>query len=86
MSIYTLNTVDRSTRKELIYIIKNQNKNSRKVKWVIDKVIEAGGIVYATAKMNAYRDEALAILNEFEDTDIRKGMEELVRFTTDRKY
>ena len=53
---------------------------------MIDQVKEAGGISYATERMNNYRDEALTILHEFEDTDARKGMEELVRFTTDRKY
>ena len=84
--IYTLNSVDRSTKKELIYIIKNQNRDAEKVKYVIDKVIETGGIQYATQKMNTYRDEALEILYEFEDTDARKGMEELVRFTTDRQF
>ena len=84
--IYTLNNIDKTTRKEIIYIVKNQNKDAKKIKYVIDKVIEAGGIQYATEKMNQYRDEALAILHEFEDIDMRKGLEELVRFTTDRKY
>jgi octaprenyl-diphosphate synthase len=36
--------------------------------------------------MIQYRDEALAILFEFPESDIRKGLEELVRYTTDRKY
>lgn len=84
--IYTLNTVDRSTRRELIYIIRNRNKDPEKVQWIIKKVTEAGGIAYAIQKMNAYRDEALAILHEFGDNDVRKGLEELVRYTTDRKY
>ncbi|MES1160822.1 MAG: polyprenyl synthetase family protein, partial [Bacteroidota bacterium] len=84
--IYALNTLDKSTRRELIYIIKNQNKDHEKVKYVIKKVTAAGGIEYATQKMNTYRDEALAILHEFEDSDVRKGLEELVRYTTDRKY
>jgi octaprenyl-diphosphate synthase len=84
--IYTLNHADKPTRRELIYIIKNQNKNPQKVNYVIQTVTEAGGIRYAIEKMNKYRDEALAILYEFADTDARKGMEELVRFTTDRKY
>jgi len=84
--IYTLNTVDKATRRELIYIIKHHNKDPEKVQHVIRKVTEAGGIEYATRKMNAYRDEALAILHEFEDNDSRKGLEELVRYTTDRKY
>jgi octaprenyl-diphosphate synthase len=84
--IYTLNTVAKPLRRELIYIIKNQNRDPEKIRYVIGKVVEAGGIRYATEKMNLYRDEALRILYEFEDNEIRQALEELVRFTTDRKY
>jgi octaprenyl-diphosphate synthase len=84
--IYTLNRIDRSVRKRIIYILKNSNKDKEKINFVIDKVKETGGIRYATEKMEKYRDEALAILYEFDDNDIRKGLEELVLFTTDRKY
>jgi len=84
--IYTLDKIDKATRKEMIFIIKNRNKDPEKVQYVIRKVVETGGIDYAIQRMNAYRDEALAILHEFEDNDVRKGLEELVRYTTDRKY
>ena len=84
--IYTLNNIDKSERKKIIYIVKNQNKDPEKIKYVLQKVIESGGINYATEKMIQYRDEALAILFEFPESDIRKGLEELVRYTTDRKY
>ncbi len=84
--IYTINNADKPLRRELIYILKNQNKNPEKVQYVIKKVIEAGGIEYAIKMMNKYRDEALAILSEFEEGDARNGLEELVNFTTGRKY
>ncbi|MET0571824.1 MAG: polyprenyl synthetase family protein [Pedobacter agri] len=84
--IYTLNNVDKELRRKIIYIIKNQNKQKDKVAEVIAEVIKCGGIAYATEKMFNYRDEALKILYEFPDSDVRKGLEELVRFTTDRKY
>ncbi|HEY4335561.1 MAG TPA: polyprenyl synthetase family protein [Puia sp.] len=84
--IYALNKLDKATRREMIFIIKNKNKDPEKVQYVIKKVSEAGGIEYAANRMFAYRDEALAILHEFEDSDARKGLEELVRYTTDRKY
>ena len=84
--IYTLNTIDKTTRREIIYHIKNKNKDQEKVQWIISQVVAAGGIAYANRKMHAYRDEALAILHEFEDNDVRKGLEDLVRFTIDRKY
>lgn len=84
--IYTLNNVPAAAKRELIYIIKNENKNSKKVQFVIDTVTDVGGIKYASAKMNTYRDEALEILYSFPDNPVRKALEDLVRFTTDRKY
>jgi len=84
--IYTLNNIGSSERRKIIYIIKNENKIAEKIKYVMEKVIETGGIEYAITKMNQYRDEALAILFEFPKSDVRDGLEELVRYTTDRKY
>ncbi|RYD79571.1 MAG: polyprenyl synthetase family protein [Sphingobacteriales bacterium] len=84
--IYTLNKIDRATKRELIYIIKNQNKEKDKVQHVIETVVQAGGIKYAEEKMFGYRDEALNILRSFPESPVRNSMEELVRFTTDRKY
>lgn len=84
--IYTLNKVDKIIRKRLIYILKNKHKNQAEINFVIEKVIEADGIEYATQKMLAYRDEALSILHQFDKTAVRDELESLVRFTTDRKY
>ena len=84
--IYTLNQADKTTRRQIIYIVKNQNQDKEKVNWVIRKVEEAGGITYATKKMNEFRDEALGILNNFPESPARKGLQDLVLFVTDRKY
>jgi octaprenyl-diphosphate synthase len=84
--IYSLNTIDKSTRQKMIYIIKNNNQDKQKVQWVIQRVEESGGIRYATEKMNAYKQEALDILHQFPDNPIRKGLEDMVLFVTDRKY
>lgn len=84
--IYTLNNCPPETRRKLIYIVKNENTQKDKVQFVIDSVQQYGGIRYATEKMIAFRDEALHILYQFPDSDVRKALEELVRYTTDRKY
>lgn len=84
--IYTLNQTDPTTRRKLIYIIKNQNKRNDKIQEVINVVKQTGGIAYTEKKMYSFRDEALAILKEFDNVEIRNGLEELVRYTTDRKY
>ncbi len=84
--IYTLNQVDKETRRKIIYIVKNNNRDKEKVKWVIDKVTETGGITYAVGKMNEFKNQALAILHEFRATPKRQGLEDMVLYVTDRKY
>jgi octaprenyl-diphosphate synthase len=84
--IYTLNNCDAALRKKIIYIIKNQNTQKDKVDFVLGAVENFGGITYATTKMFAFRDEALDILHSFPPSEVREALEELVRYTTDRKY
>lgn len=84
--IYTLNQCSADIRRKIIYIIKNENTQKDKVKFVIDSVIATGGITYATQKMFAFRDEALEILHQFPTSPFRDALEELVRYTTDRNY
>ena len=84
--IYTLNNVDKKTMRDIIYIVKNNNTNKEKVKWVIDTVVKTGGIKYAEQKMFEYRDEALNILKQFPSSDVSDALGALVRYTTDRKY
>lgn len=84
--IYTLNNISAARKNEMIYIIKNKNKERKYVQQIIDEVVAAGGIDYATNKMLLLRNEALEILHEFPESEVRNGLETLVRFTTDRKY
>jgi octaprenyl-diphosphate synthase len=84
--IYTLNNCDTSIKRSIIHIVKNQNRNKEKVKWVIDQVVKHGGIDYAAKKMHEYKNEALTILSQLPDNAIRDGMQKLVEYTTDRKY
>ena len=84
--IHILQKVSPSLKKEIIYIVKNNNNDKAKVKFVIDHVVSYGGIDYAEQKMNEYRDKALVILNAFPTSPTREALEELVRYTTDRKF
>jgi octaprenyl-diphosphate synthase len=84
--IYTLNNVDKNTMRDIIYIVKNNNTDKEKVKWVIDTVVKTGGIKYAEEKMLQYRDEALAILDQYPTTDVSNALKDLVRYTTNRKF
>ena len=70
----------------MIYIIKNENTDREKVKWVIGKVEESGGIKYAIERMNEFRDQALKILDDFPETPVRQGLRDMVLYVTERKY
>ena len=84
--IYTLNKTSAAIRRKIIYIVKNNNQNKEKVKWVIEQVEKAGGIEYAKNKMNDFRDEALILLRHFPESSVRQGLEDMVLYVTDRKY
>jgi len=84
--IHILQKVAPRLKKEIIHIVKNNNNDKTKVKFVIDHVVEYGGIEYATQKMNEYRDQSLQILYSFPLSPTRDALEELVRYTTDRKF
>jgi octaprenyl-diphosphate synthase len=84
--IYTLNNVDKETKRKMIYIIKNENTRKAKVQYIIDVVEKNGGIEYTNRKMAGYKKEAMDLLHSFPASDIRDGFEQLVNFVTDRKY
>ncbi len=84
--IYTLNNCDAATRKKIIYIVKNNNTDKLKVQYVIDEVHKCGGIDYATNKMIEYKNEALNILSQFPDSEVRTTLQDLVNYSIDRKY
>lgn len=84
--IYTLNKCDKATRQKIIYIVKNNNNQKGKVKFVLDEVVKHGGIKYAEEKMLFFKQEALTILNTFTNQPIIEALTELVNYTTDRKF
>ncbi len=84
--IYTLLHADKETKRKIIYIVKNQNTDRKKVDEVIDMVKRSGGIEYAVEKMKQYQKEALEMLHQFPESLARNAMEELVNYVIERKY
>lgn len=83
--IYALNNTDKKQRNYVINLVKNHNTNAKKVKEVVDFVMNSGGIVYARNKMNEFVAQAIAILHEFQDNEARQSLELLVQYTISRK-
>ena len=82
--IHALSKVSSSDRRKIINIVKNENTNMEKVRWVIDMVRSNGGMDYAKQKMNDYKTEAENILNSFPDNDARSSIYEMIQFTINR--
>jgi len=83
--IHTLAHCDKETRRRIIRIVKSDRKTRAQIDEVIAEVVRAGGIGYAENRMAEYRDQALRRLHEFPQSDIRNALEDLVRYSTDRK-
>lgn len=84
--IYALQHADTATRRRIIYTVKNNSTDRRKVDEVISYVQTSGGIDYAKEKMTQYKKDALDILNTFPPSAERTAMEQLVDYVIDRKY
>jgi octaprenyl-diphosphate synthase len=82
--IYSLNNSESKVKKEMINLVKNHNDDPKKIARIISFVQETGGLQYAQTQMKKYQDEAFEILYTFPDDEYRRGMEQLVRFTTER--
>ncbi len=83
--IYTLQKVDKKIRSSIIFVLKNKNKSTEDIQFVIEQVKLAGGILYAQEKMETYKNEALNLLSDFPPSEERTALMEMVRYTTERK-
>ena len=83
--IYALSHADRSDRRRIINIVKNESDRSEKVAEVIQFVRQSGGLDYAREAMYRYRQEAFDILDTIEDSPARQSMRDLLIFVTERR-
>ncbi|PCH92335.1 MAG: polyprenyl synthetase [Bacteroidetes bacterium] len=88
LTLPIIHVLNRSTAKEkrwLINTIKNEHNNEEKVQEIMDYVVKHGGIEYAHASMQTHKDKALAILDDFPDSDAKESLRELITYTIERK-
>ncbi|MDL5513158.1 polyprenyl synthetase family protein [Arenibacter sp. M-2] len=83
--IFVLNKCTKAEKKWLINSIKNHNKDKKRVKEVIAFVKVNGGLEYAVKKMLAYKEEALALLDTYPDSEYKSSLELMVNYVVDRK-
>lgn len=82
--IYALSRASWLEKRKIISIVRRNSDNPKKVKEVIDFVKKSGGIEYAKQIMEKFYQQALALLNEFPDSEYKKSLNQLVQFTINR--
>lgn len=83
--IYVLNNCTSKEKKWLINSIKNHNKDKKRVREVIDFVKQNNGLDYAVSKMEAFKDEALVLLNTYPESEFKASLILMVNYVIDRK-
>jgi octaprenyl-diphosphate synthase len=83
--IYTLNAADKKTKRYIINIIKNHHKDDNKVAEVITLVKENGGLEYAKQIMKNYHNDALSVLDQFDNNKAKEALILLLDFVINRK-
>ncbi len=83
--IYVLNTCSKSEKKWLINSVKNHNRDKKRVKEVIEFVINRGGLTYAETKMHEFKKQALDVLATYPQSQYRDSLELMVNYVVDRK-
>ncbi|OCX52541.1 polyprenyl synthetase [Mucilaginibacter sp. PPCGB 2223] len=82
--IYALNHTTKPEKRRIVNLVKNHNDEPDKIAEIIKFVKDTGGLQYAESQMKIYQDDAFAILNTFPDSESRRSLEQLVRYTTER--
>jgi octaprenyl-diphosphate synthase len=82
--IYALKQSSRTEKNYMINLVKNHHEDTNKVNEVIEYVRSSGGMQYASTRMFEYQEKAFEILKHFPESIHRTGLEQLVRYTTER--
>ncbi len=83
--IYSLNNSNKSTKSKIIKLVKYHNDEPEKVDEIINFVRSTGGLDYAERKMFDFQQKAFEILNTFPESETKNSLEDLVKYTTERR-
>ena len=71
-------------KRHILSIVRSRKKTKSEINEVIDFVRNTGRLEYAELKMNQYRDKALAILDSYQESEVKNSLKEFVNYTTSR--
>lgn len=83
--IYALENSSYTERKHILRSINKHNKNSNKIKSIIEFVERKGGLEFAKKTMFEYKNKAMELLIPYKDSDVKSSLIDLVNYTIERE-
>lgn len=83
--IHVLNKVSDKEKAWVINSVKNHNKDSKRVREVINFVRDNGGLDYAVTRMKDFQKQALSLLEEYPDSPYKDSLVLMVNYVIERK-
>jgi octaprenyl-diphosphate synthase len=83
--IFALNNCTSKEKSWCINSIKNHNKDKKRVKEVIQFVKDKNGLSYAEQKMMQFQQEALALIQNFPNSEYKDSLTLMVNYVIERK-
>lgn len=83
--IYALNVTNKTWAKEIAVKVKSSEASDAEIKKLIEFTKANGGIEYAQKTMISYRDKAVALLDEVEDSAVKASLIAYLGYVVDRE-
>jgi octaprenyl-diphosphate synthase len=84
--IYAIKNSGVIEKRRLINIVKNKKKSDKNISYLIDTVVEGGGLDFAVEKMNTYVSNAQKLLNDFPESESKTYLSSLINFVIKRQH
>lgn len=84
--IYAINSTGNAEAKAIAMKVKGHEASSEEIAWLIDFAKANGGIEYAEKQMEQLRDEALALIADFHNSEVKGALQQYIDFVIGREY
>jgi|TARA_B110000444_G_scaffold248809_1_gene273145 octaprenyl-diphosphate synthase len=82
--IFALSTASIGDKRKMMRIVKNKKDDPESISWLMDKVLELGGMDYSQKAMDKYEDQAIFYVKKFPESESKKALLQLVKFVVRR--
>lgn len=82
--IYALQQVDKQKQQDILVLVRDASEKQENIERVRSFVIEHGGLEHAVVVANNYRDKAIELLHQFDESPYQQALIALAHYITER--